>query len=78
MDHRVRYPLVTELVNDPVEVAFGVSLGKQGGEDLLPGAVGGPHPHPVWAAFQDPKRSGGSVHGVPVRYLNAIASITCR
>ena len=28
--------------DDPVEVALGVGLGEQGGEDLLPGAVGGP------------------------------------
>jgi sigma-B regulation protein RsbQ len=26
----------------------------------------------------EPKRSGRSIHGVPVRYLKAIASITCR
>lgn len=32
----------------------------------------------LWAPFHDPKRSGRSIHGVPVRYLNAIASITCR
>lgn len=32
----------------------------------------------LWAPFQDPKCSGRSIHGVPVRYLNAIASITCR
>lgn len=33
--------------DDPVEVAFGVGLGEQSGEDLLPGAVGGPLPQPV-------------------------------
>lgn len=32
----------------------------------------------LWAPFHDPKRSGSSIHGVPVRYLNTIASITCR
>lgn len=37
--------------DDPVEVAFGVGLGKQGGEDLLPGAVGGPLPQPVVSAL---------------------------
>ncbi len=32
----------------------------------------------LWAPFHEPKCSGRSTHGVPVRYLNAIASITCR
>jgi hypothetical protein len=32
----------------------------------------------LWAPFHEPKCSGRSIHGVPVRYLNAIASITCR
>jgi hypothetical protein len=32
----------------------------------------------LWALFHDPKYSGWSTHGVPVWYLNAIASITCR
>jgi hypothetical protein len=63
--------------DDPLEVAFGVGLGEQGSEDLLSGAVGGPLPQPVVGAFP-PKCSGRSIHGVPVRYLNAIASITCR
>ncbi len=30
------------------------------------------------APFHEPKCSGRSIHGVPVRYLNVIASITCR
>lgn len=33
--------------DDPVEVAFGIGLGEQCGEDLLPGAVGGPLPQAV-------------------------------
>ncbi len=33
--------------DDPVEVALGIGLGEQGGEDLLPGAVGSPAPQPV-------------------------------
>lgn len=32
----------------------------------------------LWTPFHDPKCSGRSIHGVPVRYLNAIASSTCR
>lgn len=32
----------------------------------------------LWAPFHEPKCSVRSIHGVPVRYLNAIASITCR
>ncbi|MFJ6760938.1 MULTISPECIES: hypothetical protein [unclassified Streptomyces] len=64
--------------DDPVEVAFGVGLGEQGGEHLRPGAVGCALPQPLWAPFHDPKCSGRSIHGVPVRYLNAIASITGR
>lgn len=35
----------------PVEVAFGVGLSEQGGEDLLPRAVGGPLPQPVVGAL---------------------------
>lgn len=37
--------------DDPVGVTFGVSLGEQGGEDLFPGAVGGPFPQPVVGAL---------------------------
>lgn len=32
----------------------------------------------LWAPFHEPNCSGRSIHGVPVRYLYAIASITCR
>ena len=32
----------------------------------------------LWAHFREPKYSGRSVHGVPGRYLKAIASITSR
>ncbi|CAL9553446.1 hypothetical protein SUDANB178_04445 [Streptomyces sp. enrichment culture] len=64
--------------DDPVEVTSGVGLSEQRGEDLFPDPVGGPLPQRLWAPFQEPKRSGKSIHGVPVRYLIAIASITCR
>ncbi len=37
--------------DDPVEVAVGVGPGEQGGEDLLPSAVGGPGPKLVVDAF---------------------------
>ncbi|GAA1039976.1 hypothetical protein GCM10009566_27870 [Streptomyces murinus] len=32
----------------------------------------------LWAHFREPKYSGRSVHGVPGRYVKAMASITCR
>lgn len=32
----------------------------------------------LWAPYHEPKCSGRFTQGVPVRYLNAIASITCR
>jgi hypothetical protein len=63
--------------DDPVEIAFGVGLGEQGGEDSqVPSAAH--FRSRLWAPFHDPYCSGRSIHGVPVRYLNAIASITCR
>ncbi|AKJ08573.1 hypothetical protein ABB07_00455 [Streptomyces incarnatus] len=34
-----------------MQVTFGVGLGEQSGEDLLPGAVGCPLPQPVVDAF---------------------------
>ncbi len=35
----------------PVQISFLIGLGKQGGEDLLPGAVSGPLPQPVVGAL---------------------------
>ncbi|MFD9360100.1 twin-arginine translocation signal domain-containing protein [Streptomyces sp. NPDC060031] len=53
-------------------VAFRIDLAQEGDEDLLPGAVGGPFRSRLPLA----DASGRSIHGVPVRYLNAIALIT--
>lgn len=51
--------------DDPVEVAFGVGLGEQSGEDLLPGAVGGPRPQPVVGTLPRPKVLGQVHPGCP-------------
>ncbi len=64
--------------NDPVEVAFRVGLGEQRGEDFSQVPSTAQFRSRLWAPFHEPKCSGKSIHGVPVRYLNAIASITCR
>ncbi|KOV97932.1 hypothetical protein ADL02_06905 [Streptomyces sp. NRRL WC-3723] len=63
--------------DDPVEVAVGVGPGQEGGEDPLPGAVGGALPRTVVGALPRAEVLG-QVDGLPARYLNAIASITCR
>ncbi|KOX11455.1 hypothetical protein ADL04_00575 [Streptomyces sp. NRRL B-3648] len=66
--------------DDPVQVAFGAGLGEQGGEDLLllcsqvPSAAHSRRR--LWVPFHEPKCPGRSLHGVPVRYLNAVASNT--
>jgi hypothetical protein len=57
-------------------------IGRRPGREARSGCVPRCRPQPVrsrlWTPFHDPKCSGRSIHGVPVRYLNAIASITCR
>lgn len=64
--------------DDPVGTTVGVGLGEQGGEHALPSASAARFRSRMWAPFHEPKCSGRSIRGVPVRYLNAIASITCR
>jgi hypothetical protein len=64
--------------DDPVQVAFGVGLGEQGVKTFSQVPSAAHFRSRLWAPFQEPKCSGRSIHGVPVRYLNAIASITCR
>lgn len=64
--------------DDPVEVAFGVGLGKQAAKTFSQVPSAAHFRSRLWAPFHEPKRSGRSIQGVPVRYLNAIASITCR
>ncbi|MCG7208160.1 hypothetical protein [Streptomyces arenae] len=40
------------------QVALGILLSEQGGEDLLPGAVGRPHPKPVVGSLPRPEMLG--------------------
>jgi hypothetical protein len=66
--------------NDPVEAAFGVGLGEQGCEDLLPGAVGGPLPQAVVGALPraevpgqvHPRRAGAVLERDRVDHLPVI------
>lgn len=44
--------------DDPVQVTFGIGLGEQGGENLLPGSVGCPHPQPVVGTLPRPEVFG--------------------
>ncbi|MDX3061632.1 hypothetical protein PV518_05465 [Streptomyces sp. ND04-05B] len=59
--------------DEPVEVALGLGQGEPSGEDLLPRRR-----RRTASAGGMPARSGRSLHGVPVRYVNAVASITRR
>ncbi|WP_371612995.1 hypothetical protein [Streptomyces clavifer] len=59
--------------DEPAEGAFGLGQGEPSGEDLLPRRR-----RRTASAGGMPARSSRSLHGVPVRYVNAIASITRR
>ncbi len=66
--------------DDPVQVAFGVGLGEQGGEDAVPCAVDRPHPQPAVGALPraetlgqvHPRRAGAVLERDRVDHLPVI------
>lgn len=64
--------------DDPVEITLGIGSGAQRGEEPLPGVVGRPLSQQVVDALPRTEVLGQGRPGIPVRYLNTIAPITCR
>lgn len=64
--------------DDPLQVTFGVASASRAVKTFSQVPSAAHIRSRLWAPFHEPKRSGRSIHGVPVRYLNAMASITCR
>jgi hypothetical protein len=64
--------------DDPLQVAFGIGLASRAVNTFSQVPSAAHFRRRLWAPFHDPKWPGRSIHGAPVRYLNAIASITCR
>ncbi|GGY80731.1 hypothetical protein GCM10010363_71970 [Streptomyces omiyaensis] len=64
--------------DEPVEAAFGVCPGERAVKTFFQVPSTARFRNRSWAPFHEPKCSSGSIDGVPVRYSNAIASITWR